>query len=74
MSDVAPDPFIRLDKFLKLVGATGTGGQAKMRVQFGEVLLNGETETRRGKKLRPGDEVTIDDETYRVEAEHVAGG
>lgn len=46
-----------LDQFLKLVGLCGTGGQAKLLIQGGEILLNGETETRRRKKLFRGDVV-----------------
>lgn len=47
--------FIRLDSALKMGGAAETGGQAKMKIQSGEVKVNGETCTQRGKKLRPGD-------------------
>jgi len=47
--------FIRLDSFLKLTGMVDTGGQAKFVIQGGEVAVNGETCTMRGKKLRPGD-------------------
>lgn len=63
------EPVIRLDQFLKIVGLVGTGGQAKMVIQGGEVLVNGVVETRRKKKLRPGDEVTFDDQTLVVEFE-----
>ena len=49
--------FIRLDALLKLAGLAETGGQAKSIVQQGEVLVNGETCTQRGKKIRPGDHV-----------------
>ena len=47
--------FIRLDALLKFAGLCGTGGEAKERVQGGEVSVNGEVCTMRGKKLRPGD-------------------
>lgn len=50
---------IRLDQFLKLTGAVGTGGQAKLLVQSGQVRVNGQVETRRGRQLRPGDVVEI---------------
>ena len=46
---------IRLDQFLKAKGLVGTGGQAKVLIQAGEVLVNGEIETRRRRKLDPGD-------------------
>lgn len=49
--------FIRLDAFLKLTGMVDTGGQAKFVIQGGEVLVNGEICSMRGKKLWPGDQV-----------------
>jgi len=52
------DDFIPLGSFLKLAGAIDTGGDAKMMISSGEVDVNGEPETRRGRKLRPGDVVT----------------
>ncbi|MFW6170206.1 MAG: RNA-binding S4 domain-containing protein [Planctomycetota bacterium] len=60
---------IRLDQFLKLQGAVGTGGQAKIIVQLGDVAVNGEIETRRGRKLVPGDVVTVGDMTWVVETD-----
>ncbi len=51
--------FIRLQDLLKLAGAVETGGEAKARVQAGEVCVNGEVCTARGKKLRPGDRVSF---------------
>lgn len=56
--------FIRLDALLKLVGAVGTGGEAKVRIQDGQVLVNGEPCFQRGRKLRPGDTVTFRNRTY----------
>lgn len=53
--------FIRLDALLKVSGAVGTGGQAKILIQSGGVEVNGEICTMRGKKLRAGDTVTITD-------------
>ena len=58
--------FIKLDAFLKFAGAVGTGGEAKLRIADGEVRVNGETCTQRGKKLRDGDAVTLGAEEYRV--------
>lgn len=62
--------FIRLDALLKLGGALDTGGQAKFVIQNGDVLVNGEVCTMRGKKLHPGDEVTFLQNTWRVTEEH----
>ena len=59
---------IRLDQFLQLCGVP-TGGQAKLLIQGGEVMLNGEVETRRRKKLVAGDSVEIDGEVYDVGVE-----
>ena len=61
--------WIRLDQVLKLAGAAGTGGEAKARIQEGEVRVNGQVETRRGRKLRPGDEVEMDGLRYVVTRE-----
>ena len=52
--------FIKLEALLKFEGLTGTGGEAKERIQAGEVAVNGEVCTQRGKKLRPGDKVLLD--------------
>ena len=49
--------FIKLDSFLKFAGLTDTGGQAKELVLEGQVKVNGEICTMRGKKIRPGDTV-----------------
>lgn len=51
--------FIRLDDLLKLTGCVETGGQAKILIQNGQVLLNGEICTMRGKKLRGGETVML---------------
>lgn len=59
--------FIRLQDLLKFEGLCETGGVAKARIQEGEVKVNGETCTMRGKKLRSGDSVTIDDTTVTIE-------
>ena len=47
--------FIRLDALLKLAGAVETGGHAKLAIQNGDVLVNGQVCTMRGKKMRGGD-------------------
>jgi ribosome-associated protein len=51
---------IRLDQFLKWMGLAETGGQAKVLVQIGEVRVNGQIETRRRRKLHPGDVVQVE--------------
>ena len=58
---------IRLDQFLKLTGLFATGGQAKLAIQAGEVLVNGEPETRRRRQLQSGDAVVWDGEEFEVE-------
>ncbi len=51
--------FIKLEALLKFAGLTDTGGEAKERIQAGEVKVNAEVCTARGKKLRPGDRVEL---------------
>ena len=52
--------FIKLQDLLKFANLVETGGEAKERVQAGEVTVNGEVCTMRGKKLRPGDKAALD--------------
>lgn len=59
-------PFIRLDSLLKFVGAVDTGGRAKYLIQNGEVSVNGEICTMRGKKLHLGDMVEFQENLYEV--------
>lgn len=54
------EEFIRLDSALKLAGICMTGGHAKTVIQKGEVSVNGEICTMRGKKLRNGDTAEFD--------------
>jgi len=58
--------FIRLDAMLKLGGAVDTGGRAKFIVQGGEVKVNGEICTMRGKKMRNGDQAEFNHVIYEV--------
>ena len=51
--------FIKLDSLLKFAGLVGTGGEAKELIADGQVKVNGEVCTMRGKKIRPGDTVTL---------------
>lgn len=57
---------IKLDSFLKWCGAVSLGSEGKIYIQNGEVLVNGEIETRRGRKLRIGDIVEIHGEIYKL--------
>jgi ribosome-associated protein len=67
MRDVAIDDGVtRLGQFLKLADAVDTGGEAKMRITDGDVTVNGEVETRRGRQLLRGDVVSLDGADYRV--------
>lgn len=51
---------MKLDQFLKYQGLAATGGEAKLRIQRGDVLVNGLIETRRGRQLALGDAVSVD--------------
>lgn len=53
--------FITLGQLLKVLGIAMTGGEAKLQLEEGEFQVNDEPETRRGRKLRPGDTVTFPD-------------
>jgi len=59
--------FIKLDALLKFASMVGSGGEAKTLIQNGEVLVNGEVCTMRGKKIRPGDTVKLGDNEVTVE-------
>lgn len=58
--------FIKLEAALKFANATESGGMAKTVIQEGEVKVNGEVCTMRGKKLYPGDKVEFDNTTYLI--------
>lgn len=59
-------PGITLGQALKAANAVGSGGEAKVLIQMGEVLVNGEVETRRGRKLGKGDVVEVGEEKLEV--------
>lgn len=61
--------YIKLDALLKFAALVGTGGEAKIRIAEGEVLVNGAPCTQRGKKLRPGDKVALGGEAVEIAAE-----
>lgn len=63
------EPYLKLDQFLKWAGAVESGGQAKMVIQAGQVMVNGEVENRRGRKLRKGDSVAFNEQSWVVDPE-----
>ena len=60
------DDFIKLGQALNAAGLVDSGLDAKIVIQDGEVSVNGEVETRRGKKLYDGDVVEFDGETIKI--------
>ena len=58
---------VELYKILKFEGLVGSGGQAKMLISDGQVLVNGEVETRKRKKIVSGDTIQLFDEVIRVQ-------
>ena len=58
--------YIKLQDLLKFTGAVETGGEAKEVIQAGQVLVNDEVCTMRGKKLRPGDVAQFDGKRFVV--------
>ena len=60
---------MKLDQFLKFEGIVGTGGEAKLRIQRGDVQVNGAIELRRGRQLISGDQVEVDGRLLSVEGD-----
>ncbi|NCJ06033.1 RNA-binding S4 domain-containing protein [Synechococcales cyanobacterium C] len=60
---------MKLDQFLKFQGLAMTGGHAKVLIQGGAVEVNGIVETRRGRQLQPGDQVSVFGQTLTVEVD-----
>lgn len=60
------EEFIRLDSAMKLADMVVTGGHAKVVIQEGEVKVNGEVCTMRGKKLHKGDKVEFEDNGFEI--------
>lgn len=60
------DEYITLGQFLKFAGIVSSGIEAKMIISDGQVVVNGDIETRRGKKLRQNDQIQFDNEKYIV--------
>ncbi len=57
---------IRLGQFLKLAELVQDGFEAKIRIQYGEVLVNNTVEKQRGKQLRAGDTVSFSGQHYKI--------
>lgn len=62
-------PFIKLDALLKYTGEAVTGGQAKQIIETEKVLVNGEPCLMRGKKIKNGDIVEVENNVYEIEEE-----
>lgn len=60
------DEYIKLGQALKAAGLVGSGLDAKMVIQGGQVFVNGEIETRRGKKLFGGEIISFDGEEIKI--------
>lgn len=60
------DDYIKLGQALKLAGLVGSGVDAKFVIQDGQVEVNGQTDTRRGRKLTKGDVVTFRGESFQI--------
>ena len=60
------DEYIKLGQALKLAGLVGSGVEAKMLIQDGLVIVNGEVDIRRGRKLVPGDVFSLDGNDVKV--------
>ena len=58
--------YIKLQDAMKLANAAATGGEAKLRIQDGQVSVNGEVCEMRGKKLYPGDRFAYQGQTSRI--------
>ena len=66
--------YIKLDALLKFANLIASGGEAKLRIASGEVQVNGQPCTMRGKKLRSGDTVTLNGETVAIRNEEEGTG
>ncbi len=64
---------MRLDQFLKWMGWVATGGEAKLRIQRGDVFVNGDLEQRRGRQLKAGDRVQMGVDSAEVSDSLQAG-
>ena len=60
------EPYITLQALLQVGGVISTGGMAKIFLNENEVMVNGERENRRGRKLYPGDKVIVEKQAFLV--------
>ncbi|MBQ1508779.1 MAG: S4 domain-containing protein YaaA [Erysipelotrichaceae bacterium] len=58
--------YLKLEQLLKIADIVSSGGEAKLFLQENEILVNGEEEHRRGRKLYPGDLITIAGKVYEI--------
>ena len=58
--------YIKLEQFLKIADIVSTGGEAKMFLLTNEIMVNGEYENRRGRKLYKGDKITVNSNQYQI--------
>ena len=58
--------YIELGQFLKFVDIVQSGGEAKAFLTNNDVLINGEIDVRRGRKLRPGDKIEVNGNGYLI--------
>lgn len=61
------DDFIKLGQALKLAGLVDSGVEAKIEIQEGQVMVNGNVELQRGKKIYPGDVIEFEGQQVKVE-------
>jgi ribosome-associated protein len=59
--------YIKLDQLLKALCIANTGGEAKVLIEAGKVGVNEEIERHRGRKIKPGDRVAINDDIYYIQ-------
>lgn len=59
-------PAIKLNQLVKFAGFTKSGADANVKIDLGEVYLNGEYCTKRGKKVKPGDIIEFENKKYKV--------
>lgn len=58
--------YVTLGQFLKIADIISSGGEAKVFLSENEVVINGETDNRRGRKLRNGDKVKVLNKEYLI--------